>query len=179
MSRARLSRLHWRFPPLLHKDDICVHMLNILCACMLAIICVYMLIVIYMHTYVHAEYYKAHMLQIAQGRRSMVGYDRVPASKQPPLRTLPCAVSLALRRRPSVAAMPFGCSFNKQPGDPQILIWAYAAYPVSLFLPRLDLGGCGGTATCLIVCARACNIYDCVIEDVTGYADRGLLGQDG
>jgi hypothetical protein len=79
---------------------------------------------IYVHTYVHAEYYKAHMLQTTQGRRSVVGYDRVPASEQQPLRTLPCAMSLALRRRPSVAAMPFGCSFNKQPVDPQILICA-------------------------------------------------------
>jgi hypothetical protein len=47
-----------------------------------------------------------------KGRRSVVDYDGELASEWLPVRTLPCAVSLALRRRPCGVAILPGCLIN-------------------------------------------------------------------
>jgi hypothetical protein len=49
---------------------------------------------------------------MVKGRRSVVGYDGELASEWLPVRTLPCAVSLALRRRPCGVAVQSGYLIN-------------------------------------------------------------------
>ena len=81
---------------------------------------------------VHTKTHVTHM-KLNWGRRSVVGYDGGLASEWLPVRTLPCAVSLALRRRPCGVAILSGYLINSWaiPNFKQLFIRVKHRAPVS------------------------------------------------